>query len=145
MPEHPDRPPAPRRDRRLAAGSSDAAAGLPLPPAVPLRDAGLLGGRAAGGDVQRCASRLPPVSAGERRPPGHDRAAECDRAERAAGRGTAGAAADRGSAGMTDARDAPAAGDAAPPGDELYRIEDLTVHFPIRGGLLDTILRRATG
>jgi peptide/nickel transport system ATP-binding protein len=29
--------------------------------------------------------------------------------------------------------------------DELLRLENLTVHFPIRGGLLDTILRRTRG
>jgi oligopeptide/dipeptide ABC transporter ATP-binding protein len=30
-------------------------------------------------------------------------------------------------------------------GDELYRLEGLKVHFPIRGGFLDTILRRSRG
>jgi oligopeptide/dipeptide ABC transporter ATP-binding protein len=29
--------------------------------------------------------------------------------------------------------------------DELLRLEDLSVHFPIRGGLLDTLLRRDRG
>ncbi len=31
------------------------------------------------------------------------------------------------------------------PAEEIFRIEGLTVHFPIRGGLLDTILRRSHG
>jgi oligopeptide/dipeptide ABC transporter ATP-binding protein len=31
------------------------------------------------------------------------------------------------------------------PADILFRLEGLTVHFPIRGGLLDTILRRSRG
>jgi peptide/nickel transport system ATP-binding protein len=31
------------------------------------------------------------------------------------------------------------------PAEELYRVEGLTVHFPIRGGLSDTLLRRSHG
>jgi oligopeptide/dipeptide ABC transporter ATP-binding protein len=31
------------------------------------------------------------------------------------------------------------------PDEELYRVEGLTVHFPIRGGLTDTLLRRSHG
>ena len=30
-------------------------------------------------------------------------------------------------------------------GDVLFRLEGLEVHFPIRGGFLDTILRRSRG
>ncbi len=31
------------------------------------------------------------------------------------------------------------------PAEELYRVQGLTVHFPIRGGLSDTLLRRSRG
>lgn len=40
---------------------------------------------------------------------------------------------------------APSAPPAPPPGDELVRLENLTVHFPIRGGVLDMLLRRSRG
>jgi len=36
-------------------------------------------------------------------------------------------------------------GDPAPSGDEILRLEGLEVHFPVRGGLLDAILKRPRG
>ncbi|HLO34593.1 MAG TPA: ABC transporter ATP-binding protein, partial [Candidatus Deferrimicrobium sp.] len=32
-----------------------------------------------------------------------------------------------------------------PPADELLRLSDVAVHFPVRGGVLDTIMRRTRG
>jgi oligopeptide/dipeptide ABC transporter ATP-binding protein len=40
---------------------------------------------------------------------------------------------------------APTPAPASVPAEELYRVEGLTVHFPIRGGLSDTLLRRSRG
>jgi len=46
---------------------------------------------------------------------------------------------------LTDRNDGTASAPAAGLGDEVLRVEDLRVHFAIRGGLTDTVARRSSG
>ena len=98
--------------------------GLPVPSALRLRDAGLLGGRAARGHPRRWRpDGLSPLPGRHRRRPGHGAAAERrrpDRAARSRPRRRRATRAARGGRLMAD---------------DLLRLENLQVHFPIRGGL----------
>src|SRR5664280_661851 len=114
------------------ARPADPASGLPVPPALPAGDGRLPRGRARGGPLRRRrAGRLPPVSARRRRPaPAHP--APGDHGCRRPGHSCTGRV--RG----------PRPGARAVT-DELLRLEGLAVHFPVRGGFADAILRRRFG
>ena len=133
VPEHPRRPADARRDPGLAARPPDAAARLPLRTRAARsrwRSARRSSRpRSTFGGV-RVACHLYP--AGQRRRPGHGPDAERDRADVPL---------------VEPPPDVPPIEvvGVSDTGDVLYRLEGLKVHFPIRGGILDTILRRPRG
>ena len=123
LPEHPRRPPDARGHPGLAAGPARSAARLPVRAALLVRDGCLLGGGAARRDVRRRAGSP----------------ATCSRPAATAA-GVAGPPRDG-----TLRRDAARAVCRAPAGAPIIELTDLTVHFPIYGGLLDVVRRRPRG
>ena len=161
VPEHPRRSPGARCHPGLAARPAQPATGLPVRAALRVRDGHLHGGRAARGHLRRRPGRLPPLSGGQRRRPDHRPAGASRRARRAAGR----AGSDDRPRSRHDRRSrrsprhrrhrSPRAragrgrgGPKGPPGIEspgwpLIEVRGLEVHFPIRGGFMDTLRRTA--